>query len=99
MSWFEKRYAHITGRPLVACIPFFFAGLLTPYSLWFLLLVPAGMFLARGRWFLAAALFGTGFLRTVLIPGVPEPLPVGEYKLVGRVVSTPALAPRSQRIV
>ena len=99
MLWFEKRYTHITGRPLVACIPFFLAGLLTPYSLWLLLLVPAAMFLVRGRWLLAAALFGAGFFRTVLTPGAPEPLPVGEYKLLGRVVSTPALAPRSQRIV
>ncbi|MGI8922867.1 MAG: ComEC/Rec2 family competence protein [Fimbriimonadales bacterium] len=96
---FERRYRHITGRPLLATVSFLIVGLVAPmFPLAILLLAPAA-FIARRWLLLGAALFAIGFLRTAFTSDPQPPLPTVEQTVVGRIVSTPNLAQKYQRAI
>ncbi|MEO7453900.1 MAG: ComEC/Rec2 family competence protein [Fimbriimonadales bacterium] len=80
-------------------LPLFFAGLLSASSPAFLLLAVPGALLARRCLLLGAALFAAGFLRVALSPAVLQGLPPLQTEITGRIVSTPNLGARWQRVV
>lgn len=95
----EERYPHFCKRPLIAGLPWFFAGLLAFYSPWFLLLLPVGVLLCRHFPWVCLTLFALGILRGLLLPSPGADLVAGRYEVVGTVAETPHLRLRSQTFV
>ena len=95
----ETRYPHFCQRPLIACLPAFFAGLLALYSLWFLLLVTLSIALSRRHLWLSFALMLMGFSRALFAPTPGPELAPGHYQVTGYVSETPNLRLRSQSFV
>jgi competence protein ComEC len=96
---FSRRYEHITSRPLLAGLPFLVAGLLIPQNPWFFVLALGCLPFAIRNLKVAFALLVIGLARSLLSPAPPDPMPAGEFTAIGRVVSTPSLGLRTQRMV
>lgn len=99
MRDFEERYRHFLLRPLVACFPTFLGAVLSGFSPWYWVIALVGIWTGR-RWpFLNAALLLLGFWRAMWGGELPYPITAPNQVVEGRVIGSPTMGQRAQRIV
>ncbi|MBL1149870.1 MAG: hypothetical protein HND42_06635 [Armatimonadetes bacterium] len=99
MQRFEERYRHFLLRPLVSCFPTFLGAALSGFSPWYWTISLLGIWTGR-RWpFLNAALLLLGFWRAMWGGELPYPITAPDRIVEGRVIGSPTMGQRTQRIL
>lgn len=94
-DWADRRYTHLTSRPLLSSLPAFFGGLLAASHPLAALVALLSIPLCRRNLVLPLFLFIIGVAR-IWLPTSDRVLPPGDYELTGRVISTPTLSRTAQ---